>query len=113
MPKRADLSTSLDSLREVAGSRTAPPRPAPLRRRSTAAAATSPAARAETVPLTVHVPGAVRAELKHLAVDRGSTLAAIVGEGLNLVLSSYGRPEIAPATPGKPGRPWGSKTKHR
>ena len=98
MPKRADLTTTLDSMREEAGSRVAPSR-TPSRR-----AADRPS-RAGTVSLTLHVPAAVRDHLKIIAVETGTTLNALCGEGLNSILAQHGRPELAPTTPGRPGRP--------
>ena len=65
-----------------AARRSRPRRPAPRRRDS-------------TVPLTVHVAPDVRTQVKVLAAERGTTVQALVCEGLNTVFAKHGRPEIA------------------
>ena len=58
-----------------------------------------PASRVGTVPVTFHLPKGVRDQLKILAAEQRTTMAALAGEGLNAVFAHYGRPEIAPTSP--------------
>ena len=62
-------------------------------------AATGPASRVGTVAVTFHLPMGVRDQLKILAAEQRTTMAALAGEGLNAVFAHYGRPEIAPTSP--------------
>jgi hypothetical protein len=45
--------------------------------------------------LTVHVPDAVRRAVKGLAAEQGRSSEDVVAEGLNMVFTYYGKPEIA------------------
>ena len=47
------------------------------------------------VSLTVHVAPDVRTQVKVLAAQRGTTVHALVCEGLNATFAKYGQPEIA------------------
>ena len=60
-------------------------------------APTGPPSRVGKVPVTFHLPRGVRDQLKILAAEQRTTMAALAGEGLNAVFAHYGRPEIAPA----------------
>ncbi len=51
--------------------------------------------RENTVPLTIHVEAAVRTQVKILAAEHGTTVHALVCEGLNTVFAKHHRPEIA------------------
>ena len=62
-------------------------------------APTGPASRIGTVAVTFHLPWGVRDQLKILAAEQRTTMAALAGEGLNAVFAHYGRPEIAPTSP--------------
>ena len=104
-----------DDIRTAAGRRhSPPPQPPPTgATQPVAAAATSPAqtARAGTVAVTAHVPRSVRTQLKQIALDRDTTLAVMLAAAVTAVLARHGHPEIAAATPGRQGRPPGSKTR--
>ena len=54
-------------------------------------APTGPASRVGTVPVTFHLPRGVRDQLKILAAEQRTTMAALAGEGLNAVFAHYGR----------------------
>ena len=62
-------------------------------------APTGPASRVGTVPVTFHLPRGVRDQLKILAAEQRTTMAALAGEGLNAVFAHYGCQEIAPTSP--------------
>ena len=51
--------------------------------------------RARKVPVTAFFEPDVRTELRRLALDRGTTLQALMAEAINDVFAKYGRPEIA------------------
>ena len=51
--------------------------------------------RDNTVPLTIHVEPAVRTQVKILAAEHGTTVHALVCDGLNAVFAKHHRPEIA------------------
>ncbi len=85
MPRRPDLSAVTAAVQEAGHSVRAEPVPQPAR----------PRRRENTVPLTVHVEGAVRTQVKVLAAERETTVHALVCEGLNAVFAKYRRPEIA------------------
>jgi hypothetical protein len=82
---RPDLSVVTAAVQEAAQSARAPRsrKPASARRRDS------------TVALTIHVDGGVRTQVKILAAEHGTTVHALVCEGLNAVFAKYGRPEIA------------------
>jgi hypothetical protein len=101
MPKQPDLSTSL---RKAAGSRAAPPLPAI--NPQTGPSAPVPPSRVGTVSMTLHVPAAVRDQLKRLALDRRTTLHALCGEAFNMLFAREGQPEIAPNTPRRGNGAW-------
>ena len=68
-----------------------------VKRKSNLADAVHGAARADKRPR--HLPMGVRDQLKILAAEQRTTMAALAGEGLNAVFAHYGRPEIAPTSP--------------
>ena len=84
MPRRPDLSAVTAAVQEAGRSREARPASSSGSRR-----------RDSTVPLTVHVGPDVRTQVKVLAAERGTTVQALVCEGLNTVFAKHGRPEIA------------------
>ena len=84
MPRRPDLSAVTAAVQEAGRSREAKPASSSGSRR-----------RDSTVPLTVHVGPDVRTQVKVLAAERGTTVQALVCEGLNTVFAKHGRPEIA------------------
>ena len=85
MPRPPDLSAVTAALQEAGHSVRSEPEPQPARTRR----------RESTVPLTIHVDGAVRTQVKVLAAERETTVHALVCEGLNAVFAKYRRPEIA------------------
>lgn len=48
------------------------------------------------VHVSGHFPPEVRKQLKAIALEEDKTTQQLLGEGLNLLFASYGRPEIAP-----------------
>lgn len=68
-------------------------------RQPAAANATAPQqkGRGPTSPITVHFPKQVRDQIKILAIEKDTTLHALVAEALNDLFAKYGKPEIAPA----------------
>ena len=84
MPRRPDLSAVTAAVQQAGQSRQAKPATTGTRRR-----------REDTVPLTVHVGPDVRTQVKVLAAERGTTVHALVCEGLNAVFAKHRRPEIA------------------
>jgi hypothetical protein len=52
--------------------------------------------RTGTKPITAHLPGQVRSQLKILAAEQGSTLQDLMSEAFNDLFAKYGKPEIAP-----------------
>ena len=85
MPRRPDLSVVTAAVQEAGRSREAKP----------ASTSPGPRRRDSTVPLTVHVDPGVRTQVKVIAAERGTTVHALVCEGLNTVFVKHGRPEIA------------------
>lgn len=84
MPRRPDLSAVTAAVQHAGRSREAAPPPATGSRR-----------RENLVSLTVHVDPDVRTQVKILAAERGTTVHALVCEGLNAVFAKHRRPEIA------------------
>ena len=84
MPRRPDLSAVTAAVQQAGRSREAP-----------ATAATGSRRRENLVSLTVHVDPDVRTQVKVLAAERGTTVHALVCEGLNAVFAKHRRPEIA------------------
>ena len=72
--------------------RTAPPTPPVLQ----PVATSETGARAGTRLVGGHFPPEVSWQLRALAVERRSTVQALLGEALNSLFAAYGRPEIAP-----------------
>ena len=87
MPRRPDLAAVTAAVQEAGHSVRAEPAPPPTPARTRR--------RENTVPLTIHVEGAVRTQVKVLAAERETTVHALVCEGLNAVFAKYRRPEIA------------------
>ena len=83
MPRRPDLSAVTAAVQEAGRSREAKPAAAGTRRRE------------NMVSLTVHIDPDVRTQVKVLAAQRGTTVHALVCEGLNATFAKYGQPEIA------------------
>ena len=84
MPRRPDLSAVTAAVQQAGRSREAAPASVPGSRR-----------RENLVSLTVHVDPDVRTQVKILAAERGTTVHALVCEGLNAVFAKHRRPEIA------------------
>ena len=94
---KSDLSTALVDAgggRRIRKAKSEPP----ARTQAAPKKAAGSAARAATKPITVHYPGAVRDQLKILAVEQGLTMQTLVAEGFNMLFAKYGKPEIAPAS---------------
>lgn len=58
--------------------------------------------RAGTKSFTVHLPEAVRRQVKMMAVEQSRTMDDLVSEGLNLLFAKHRKPEIAPQKSAKP-----------
>jgi hypothetical protein len=54
-----------------------------------------PPSRRGKITFAVHVTPKVRAQMKALAVERGTTVQALMAEGMNYVFKKYGKPQIA------------------
>lgn len=55
-----------------------------------------PNSRHGTANISVHLPSMVRVQLKELAAREQTTIADLVGEGLNLVFAKRGLPDVVP-----------------
>ncbi len=69
-----------------------PERPVP----ATESRAHGQRSRIGTKPITGHYPPQVRSQLKILAAEQERTMEDMLAEGLNLLFSAYGKPELAP-----------------
>ena len=98
MSKRPNLANIVDA----AGStrRQAGPEPA-----ETPAPEAGPIAKARTRQATkqvaAHFPEEVAWQLRELAVERRTTVQALMGEALNDLFRKYGKPELAPTETGR------------
>ena len=54
-----------------------------------------PPSRRGKVTFAIHVFPSVRAQMKSLAAERGTTVQALVEEGINMVFEKYGKTPIA------------------
>ena len=54
-----------------------------------------PPSRRGKITFAIHVLPSVRAQMKTLAIERGTTVQALVEEGLNMVFEKYGKKPIA------------------
>ena len=84
MPRRPDLSAVTAAVQQAGRSREV-----------ASASVTGSRRRENLVSLTVHVDPDVRTQVKILAAERGTTVHALVCEGLNAVFAKHQRPEIA------------------
>lgn len=104
MSKKPNLAAVV----EAAGStrRTAAPEPV-ADAAATSADSAAPPARAKTRQATrqvaAHFPEEVAWQLRELAVERRSTVQALMGEALNDLFRKYGRPELAPTETSRAG----------
>ena len=57
--------------------------------------------RQATRQIAAHFPEEVAWQLRQLAVERRSTVQALMGEALNDLFQKYGKPEIAPTEQGR------------
>jgi CTP:molybdopterin cytidylyltransferase MocA len=57
--------------------------------------------RQATKQIAAHFPEEVAWQLRELAVERRTTVQALLGEGLNDLFRKYGRPELAPTETGR------------
>jgi hypothetical protein len=53
--------------------------------------------RSGTKPITVHLPRAVRDQLKILAVEKETTLHRLIAEAVNDLFAKHGKPRIVPS----------------
>ena len=65
------------------------------------AAPVKPKTRQATKQIAAHFPEEVAWQLRELAVERRTTVQALLGEGLNDLFRKYGRPELAPTETGR------------
>lgn len=56
-----------------------------------------PKTRQATKQIAAHFPAEVAWQLRELAVERRTTVQALLGEGLNDLFRKYGKPELAPS----------------
>lgn len=57
--------------------------------------------RTGAVQIAAHFPEDVRAQLKMIAAEQRRDVQDLLAEGLNLIFSKYGKPEIAPLRRGR------------
>ena len=57
--------------------------------------------RLATRQIAAHFPEEVAWQMRELAVERRSTVQALMGEALNDLFRKYGRPELAPTDNGR------------
>jgi len=90
---------NLAAIVEAAGStrRSVAPEPPPAPAEAPAAPAAKPKTRTATRQIAAHFPEEVSWQLRELAVERRSTVQALLGEALNDLFQKYGKPEIVPA----------------
>lgn len=109
MPQKPNLATALANaggstrrasvgpMREAVPSTSGKPtRTAASTAPAIAAAASKQPGRAGTKPITAHLPGQVRGQLKLLAAENSRTLQDLMSEAFNDLFAKYGKPEIAP-----------------
>jgi Antitoxin-like ribbon-helix-helix len=98
MPKKPNL----EAIVEAAGSIRRQPAPDPLQAQpAPIAPLAKPRTRRATRQVAAHFPEEVAWQLRELAVERRSTVQALMGEALNDLFQKYGKPEIAPTDPGR------------
>jgi hypothetical protein len=95
MSKRANLAAVLA---DSAGSTRRVPEPQQPAVHAIAASPPRPSqlSRVGTVPITAHMPKAVRDQIKILAVEQSMKEHELLAEAFNDLFAKYGKPEIAP-----------------
>jgi hypothetical protein len=88
---------NLAAIVEAAGSTRRQPVPAPV-----PATQAKPRVRQATRQIAAHFPEEVAWQLRELAVERRTTIQALMAEALNDLFQKHGRPEIAPVEQGRP-----------
>jgi hypothetical protein len=91
---------NLAAIVEAAGSTRRQPVPAPAP--APPATQTKPRVRQATRQIAAHFPEEVAWQLRELAVERRTTIQALMAEALNDLFQKHGRPEIAPVEQGRP-----------
>ena len=94
----------LAAIVEAAGStrRQPVPVPAPAPAEAPPATQAKPRVRQATRQIAAHFPEEVAWQLRELAVERRTTIQALMAEALNDLFQKHGRPEIAPVEQGRP-----------
>lgn len=99
MSKKPNLAAIVDA----AGSTRRQATPEPIEEQ--AAPSAGPLAKARTRQATkqvaAHFPEEVAWQLRELAVERRTTVQALMGEALNDLFRKYGKPELAPTESGR------------
>jgi len=94
-PNLAEIAVAAGSVRKTSPPQTPPaPQQEPGQGRGT-----RPRARTRahgTKQIAAHFPAEVAWQLRQLAVERRTTVQALMGEALNDLFQKHGRPEIAP-----------------
>jgi hypothetical protein len=91
---------NLAAIVEAAGSTRRQPVPAPAA--APPATQAKPRVRQATRQIAAHFPEEVAWQLRELAVERRTTIQALIAEALNDLFQKHGRPEIAPVEQGRP-----------
>jgi hypothetical protein len=94
---------NLAAIVEAAGStrRQRVPEPAEVRRTRSEVTPAKAKTRQATRQIAGHFPEAVAWQLRELAVERRSTVQALMAEALNDLFQKHGKPEIAPTGQGR------------
>ena len=96
---------NLAAIVEAAGSTRRSGAPEPAEPASAVPAGQTAPAKAKTRQATrqiaAHFPEEVAWQLRELAVERRTTVQALMGEALNHLFRKYGRPELAPTDNGR------------
>lgn len=93
---------NLAAIVEAAGSTRRQPVPAPAPAAAPPAPQAKPRGRQATRQIAAHFPEEVAWQLRELAVERRTTIQALMAEALNDLFQKHGRPEIAPIEQGRP-----------
>ena len=92
-PNLAEVAAAAGSTRKTALPESRPESGAEQGRATRPRAKTRPAG---TKQIAAHFPAEVAWQLRELAVERRTTVQALLGEALNDLFQKYGKPEIAP-----------------
>jgi hypothetical protein len=101
MSKRPNLAAIVEAAGSTRRQTAPPPEAVEATRVPEAAAPGKGRSRRATRQIAAHFPEEVAWQLRELAVERRSTVQALMGEALNDLFQKYGKPEIAPTDQGR------------